>query len=365
MGFKKTNLFIDMSNSVHRLIKTRISDIINENYKDIYKTMDSKQKSDLKNEIADKLDKDLIKHNLFSMIEKYIKLYNIKQENIFLCFDDNSSSSWRDVDEENSNYKNGRNKDLSKFVAYWLKYMEDSIKHTNYNQLKIKYLEADDIIRLLCKKFNNPEEKNVVVSSDADFIQLMKLDNTFIYHPFQKKEIKVSKEEAQTLFLTKVITGDISDNIPSILPNNLIVDIPVRKRTENGMVETLDKIDISNIQFGDKTVSGLLKEHNNNWEETLKRGREKMFKKQSKKEEYVKYSLKDLEGMLKQRFFENKRMVDFDEIPEQNINDFNKVFSEIKYKNFTDEQIYDFYQKEKLYKISEKYKNIYSQPSIG
>lgn len=65
MGFKKTNLFIDMSNVNHRLIKTRISDIINENYKDIYKTMDSKQKSDLKNEMLDKLDKDLIKHNLF------------------------------------------------------------------------------------------------------------------------------------------------------------------------------------------------------------------------------------------------------------------------------------------------------------
>lgn len=365
MSFKKTNVFIDMSNSVHRLIKTRTSDTIFQKYGDKYKSMTEEQKTAIKIEIANSFDKDLIKHNLFSMIEKYIKFYNVKQENIFLCFD-SQESSWRDIDDENSKYKDGRNKDLSNIVAYWLKYLEDNIKYTNFNQYKIKHLEADDIIRLLCKKFNNPEEKNVVVSSDEDFYQLMKLENTFIYNPFRKEEIKVSKEEAQTLFLTKVITGDTSDNIPNILPNNLIVQLPVRRRTENGMVEVLDEIDISSIQFGDKTVGNLLKSNNNDWNLTLKDGREKMFKKQSKKTEYIKYSLNDLEEMLRKRFMENKRMIDFDEIPIKNIEDFNKIYNETKYKKFSDTQIYDFYQKEKLYKLSDKYKDLYNQsPSVN
>lgn len=345
----KANLFIDMSNYVHRLINSMVSDIIMEKYKD-YKTKTDEEKSLIKVQTAEGIDKNLIKHTLFMMIERYMKLYKTEQKNVFLCFD---SSSWRD--NGNESYKEGRNKDLRNIIHYWLNYMEESANQTNFNKFKIKDLEADDIIRLLCKKFNNPSEKNVVISNDKDFYQLLKLENTFIFNPFKKEEIKVSKDEAQTLFLTKVITGDVSDNIPNILPNNLMVQIPVKKRTENGMVEKIDDVDISSIQFGEKTVTKILEINNNDWKNTLKEGRIKMFKKQSKKQEYIIYSLEDLEKMLQTNFLKNKKMIDFDEIPEKNVNDFNEEFNKLKIKNFDNKHIYNFFQNEKLFKISENY----------
>lgn len=351
---KTNNILIDVSNYVHRVLNSMVSDEMNKFYKDTeIKRMTSEEKKDAKVEIAKNLSEDLIKHTLFNRIESLIKNYKTKQSNCYLFFDE--KATWLEQD----NYKSGRNKDLKKVIDYWINYLENSTEQTNLNKFRIKDLEADHAIRLFCKKTDKDEVNNIIYSNDKDFIQLLKLNNTTIYNPFSKEELKYNKEQAQEAFLIKVISGDLSDNIPSILPSNLIVEVPVRKRTDEGMKEVIETVDISSIQFGEKTLQKLLKDNNNDYSKVLKEGREKMFKKQSKKEEYIKYSLDDLEKMLLERFLQNKKVIDFDEIPEKNIKDFDVCFSKLNLKNMSDKNIYDFYQKEKLYKLSDNYKDLY------
>jgi 5'-3' exonuclease len=87
--------------------------------------------------------------------------------------------------------------------------------------LKHPHLEADDCIALsvkyLVKKY--PECRIYIITSDRDYLQL-KADNVDIYTLTYKNlvEGKTSTGNAEKDLKTKIIMGDISDNIPSVFP---------------------------------------------------------------------------------------------------------------------------------------------------
>ena len=164
-------------------------------------------------------------------IEKYNKLYIesiiklvgkkiFKNSYIIFCIDGRREQIWRT--ELDSNYKSERydlNKKanlLSTFNYTYDKIIPDLIKlNSNMFKIKMKSLEADDIIAIICK--NNIKKKIFILSADEDFKQLGRPDLYFINFK-NKKPVNLSIEEAKYELHKKILLGDKSDCIKSIFP---------------------------------------------------------------------------------------------------------------------------------------------------
>jgi 5'-3' exonuclease len=95
-------------------------------------------------------------------------------------------------------------------------------------------LEADDIIAHLVR-VESPDNKKVIVTSDTDYIQLLKYNNTKLYCPMKSmfRECETPNLELEK----KIITGDKSDNIPSVRAG--IGPVKALKLIESGNLEKL------------------------------------------------------------------------------------------------------------------------------
>ena len=84
---------------------------------------------------------------------------------------------------------------------------------------KYPTLEADDCAAILCKDIQNkyPEAKITVITSDMDYLQLAN-DNVELYDLKYRKltEKKSSYNDAEKDLFVKIVTGDKSDNIPGV-----------------------------------------------------------------------------------------------------------------------------------------------------
>lgn len=85
---------------------------------------------------------------------------------------------------------------------------------TNSKVIQVPRAEADDVIAIFCQE-NPGTVKNIILSSDKDFIQLID-ENTSLYSP-QQKVFRETEDAKFDLFL-KCIRGDQNDNIPSAYP---------------------------------------------------------------------------------------------------------------------------------------------------
>lgn len=88
--------------------------------------------------------------------------------------------------------------------------LADVLKNTLF--LRVPRLEADDLIALITKY--KKEWDIVLVSTDHDFYQLHKYQNFKQFDPIKDKYIEVL--DANVALLTKIITGDKSDDIPQL-----------------------------------------------------------------------------------------------------------------------------------------------------
>ena len=153
---------------------------------------------------------------------------------LVICCDDRHY--WRK--EVFKHYKAGRKKDRDKSDLDWNSIHD--IMNTLYNEislnfpyknLKLNKVEADDIIAVLCQKYNK-EEKILIVSSDKDFQQLQRYENVKQYSPLKKSYIAC--EEPENFILEHIIKGDSSDGIPNILSDD---DTFVNKEKRQSLVE--------------------------------------------------------------------------------------------------------------------------------
>jgi 5'-3' exonuclease len=159
-------------------------------------------------------------------IEKLVKKKIMKNSNIIFCMDSSRNTLWRT--EIDSKYKGDR-ADLSLKTDFkpTFNYTYDEIipkileKNDNINALKVDKCEADDIIAVITmeEKKKNPNRDIIIVSGDNDFLQLGRSNVRFINYKI-KKFVEYTEEEAKLLLHEKILLGDKSDNIESILPND-------------------------------------------------------------------------------------------------------------------------------------------------
>ena len=115
------------------------------------------------------------------------------------------------------------NREYSDFLGgpfFKLVYEEDLFKKAGANKiLKYPGLEADDCLAILTKKLKKtfPDGKITIITSDMDYLQLA-CENVELYDLKFKKltERKSSYNDAKKDLFVKILTGDKSDNIKGV-----------------------------------------------------------------------------------------------------------------------------------------------------
>ena len=199
-----------------------------------------------------------INSNFTMLVGKDCKRENIWRHNFF--------SNYKTNRIENNTFMGGP---FFKMVYEDDLFLKGGVNHI----LKHQYLEADDCIAItvkyLLQKYNQDCEI-YIITSDKDYLQLAQ-NNVHLYNlKFDKlTEHKSSTKNSSCDLFCKILTGDVSDNIPSVFP-----------------------------KCGFKTA---LKYFNNN---------ELFQQKLCEKEEY------------QQQFLLNQKLIDFNYIPQQYIHEF-------------------------------------------
>jgi hypothetical protein len=161
-----------------------------------------------------------------SMILGYLK--NLRKEFIgkyggekktFIIAVDSHGGYWRRDVFPHYKYTRKENRKISEFDWESIFKSIDRIiaefrESLPYYVLRVRKAEADDIIAVLVKHHPWGGEENLIISNDKDFCQLHKF-NCRQYFPTHKKYVQ--KIEDSELFLQEhIISGDASDGIPNI-----------------------------------------------------------------------------------------------------------------------------------------------------
>ncbi len=170
-------------------------------------------------------------------IEKYTKMYlesiiNLVSKSVYnksiviFCQDAPSDTLWR---HEFAECYKGNRVDLSEKNNFrpTFAYTYDTLipklveENKNIHSLKVPKMEADDLIALATRyiRHKRPNHTVYIISGDNDFLQLG-YKNLYIADYKKKELIHLSREEAREALRQKIVSGDCSDNIPSIFPKN-------------------------------------------------------------------------------------------------------------------------------------------------
>lgn len=165
-------------------------------------------------------------------IEKYSKIF----ENTIVSFKKSNNIEWKNVffAKDCPRQEIFRNNIYDSYkIRPELKSFDNNIFTYTYNILlpklieKYKFhiissnnLEADDVIALLVKKINtlNSSTKFLIITNDNDYVQLH--NSVTEIKNLQDKDIKIRASpeyDAEIYLKIKIILGDKSDNIPSII----------------------------------------------------------------------------------------------------------------------------------------------------
>jgi 5'-3' exonuclease len=171
---------------------------------------------------------DLESEQLF--LEKYTKMFlqtlaklqkqcNVQTRNVFLAADCSRCNIWRM--KEYPEYKGTRaTENMREFNGYIFQYTFDNIlkKHREYTVMSVPEAEADDIIGTWVKSIRqrNPQHAPLhIITNDQDYLQLAG-PNTFITNLRGQDLTAKSIGSPELDVRMKILTGDTSDNIPSV-----------------------------------------------------------------------------------------------------------------------------------------------------
>ena len=170
------------------------------------------------------IDESMVRHMILNSIRMYRMEHHDEYGEVVLTWD--SKHSWRRdyFPEYKLNRKMGREKDSRDWDQIYgvLNKIKDEVRlNLPYKYLEVYGAEADDIIAVLCKKYQS--ENIVIVSADKDFIQLHKYPKVKQYSPNTKK--LVNGIDPNVYIKEHILKGDSSDGIPNVLsPDNTFVD---------------------------------------------------------------------------------------------------------------------------------------------
>jgi len=219
-----------------------------------------------------------------------------------------SKNSWRydHLSTYKSNRKSARDKSVVDFDKFYpvLDEFKREIKDIFSNIYVMNYdrAEADDIIAILVKK-QFKANKNIIVSSDSDFHQLLKDKNNQQFDPMYCKMVNCLSP--QTELDMKIIGGDKSDTIPAIKPKT--GKVGSAKILREGIQDFIDKVG---------------------------------------NEEY------------KENYIRNRIMVDFDYIPKNISDGILESFSNYDIKDIESAKLMKFFSKNKLSKLMADWQSI-------
>ena len=161
------------------------------------------------------VDIKMIRHMILNSLRMYRQKYHVEYGELVLCCD--GRNSWRR--EHFPLYKAGRKTTRDSSSKDWTQIFEslDTIKselkeYFPYKYIEIEEAEADDVIGVLAKSWNEPI---MIISSDKDFIQLQVKENVKQYSPITKKIVNDTNPERY--LKEHILRGDSSDGIPNFL----------------------------------------------------------------------------------------------------------------------------------------------------
>ena len=191
---------------------------------------------------SDTVDEDMVRHMILNSVRMYRMMFTEEYGEVVFAWD--SRHYWRRdyFPEYKLNRKMGREKDSRDWDQIYgvLNKIKDEVRlNLPYKYLEVYGAEADDIIAVLCKKYQS--ENIVIVSADKDFIQLHKYPKVKQYSPNTKN--MVNGVDPNVYIKEHVLKGDSSDGIPNVLsPDNTFVDglrqKPLGKKKIGVMLQT-------------------------------------------------------------------------------------------------------------------------------
>jgi len=175
------------------------------------------------------LHKHMFLTTLFSALGKF------SPDEVVLAVD--GKGNWRKsiYKSYKENRKIDRENDLFPWDEYFSHFEEliKGIKSTfPFKVIHIPRVEADDIAAVIVK--HSTGYRNILVTSDQDYIQLLQHKNTNLFDPMKNKWVQ-EKDPKRALEL-KIMIGDKSDNIPAIKPR-------VGIKTAMKILDTEDKFE--------------------------------------------------------------------------------------------------------------------------
>lgn len=257
---------------------------------------------------TDEINYDLWKSIIFDNIYKMLFKFN-NINNVVLAVDD--IKSWRK--EYHYRYKENRKKnrkksniDWNKFFSVYISFFDDIGKYLPFKVFKLDRCEADDIIATIVKNFNN---NYVIVSNDEDYLQLLKSNKVQLYSPLKKSFLTCENPELHVI--KTALMGQAKHDIYNV---KTPVDWDSEKRKPG---------------LGPKTVEKIFEYGYNEWL---------------------------VKNNLTERFEENRKLIDYDFIPD----DITRLIID-SYNNYktTDEvKLYTFLNKHNLDEHIEKISEI-------
>jgi len=173
---------------------------------------------------SEELEEDMIRHMILNSIRMYRTMFKEEYGEVVLTYD--SRHYWRReiFPQYKQNRKKGRendSKDWNKIFGLLNAIKSEFKEILPYKYVEVYGAEADDVIGILCKEYQN--QKIMIVSGDKDFIQLQKYKNVKQYSPILKKY--VNGHNPDTYIKEHILKGDSSDGVPNVLsPDHTFVE---------------------------------------------------------------------------------------------------------------------------------------------
>lgn len=171
----------------------------------------------------------LAQHQALLTLNKFYREHN--PDKIVMAFD---RKAWRidytmsDLCISGKKYKGHRRKDMTEkertkyenFLEHLRQFEELMKVHTSVICLAAEGLEADDLVAGFVQKYSGPENEIVAISTDKDYIQILKHENVKLIDPASGKERTLEEwgGDAGLFMFEKCIRGDTGDNVQSAYP---------------------------------------------------------------------------------------------------------------------------------------------------
>ncbi len=190
------------------------------------------------------LEESLLRHMILNSIRSYRSKYGDKYGEMIIACDDRGS--WRR--EYFPYYKAHRREAREESEMDWemiftslAKIKLELKENFPYRVIQVERAEADDIIATLVHKFGPEGSRILILSGDKDFVQLHLYMGVEQYDPVRKK--KVTNNNPSRFKAEHIIKGDKGDGVPSILmaDNSMVIRERAKPVTQKKLDAWADK----------------------------------------------------------------------------------------------------------------------------